>query len=851
LNLTNLHNSTCARLWRAWPRLFGALAMLALVMPGAGQAAGLPAPAAATASPTLAPFAPAAHLTTTSYPGGVPSFDAYGQNYIANNNNIYHGVMEQTAAGPTLTWDIIRGPAANTLQNPQKSGFGSVATDAQHRLLIMTFNQGNNAVRLSNDDGATWRQPMQPIGGPIYAVYFSPEFAQDHTVYLTRPDFAAEKMVVSTDAGEHWTPVSPPPGTSGVTQVVMSPFYNVDHSLFVLLNDHSIWRSPDAGITWYHADYNLGATSGNPVSTLAVEPLGRGLVMVVITHFATVISFDEGVNWYLITYRPLSAVAVPADYADSLTLFAIDRSSQQLLRTEDFGDTWAELLPGHAFTWLRVSPNYSYDHSVYVGNDTEVWQSIDGGLNWRQVASNAGSSYSEFIALQASPTFEQDHLAFAVSFRDFSHFDVMRTLDGARHWADIPTPGIGWVALGLSPAVDADHQIWMAEGAALYRSDDLGAHWSLINSALPVGEAHEFVVSPSFAADHTLFIGNVGQGIFRSTNGGLNWTPITSGVLQGVTDFKVSPTYATDHTLYTSAYSYGIYRSVDAGAHWTNVLTGCPDLRISLAAEFQHDQTVLAGCINVVGFPSTQNAFISRNGGNTWTDITDGVLNSYLMLQAISTHFDEDQTLMMASADGPIYLSEDAGAHWFQLPGVDGWSYSNQVPAWQKPSQLPYENGRLAPIVGHSHLYHMAWADLSLPTGFGMGLPPDVTGTVPFTLPLLSSTSVFNPPQWTATSNSSWFSLQPVTGTVPGQLEALVDADQVQSTQHSQIVLNGYLSLHTRITTFVQATGYRINGQLWLPVVTHNASFDGGQFLGGAFERVQALPSRLRPFVAP
>ena len=59
-------------------------------------------------------------------------------------------------------------------------------------------------------------------------------------------------------------------------------------------------------------------------------------------------------------------------------------------------------------------------------------------------------------------------------------------------------------------------------------------------------------MSPAYAADHTVFAGLRGHGVYRSVDGGNAWQPL--GLLdQVIIDLAISPNFAADHTLFAAA----------------------------------------------------------------------------------------------------------------------------------------------------------------------------------------------------------------------------------------------------------------------------------------------------------
>jgi hypothetical protein len=120
--------------------------------------------------------------------------------------------------------------------------------------------------------------------------------------------------------------------------------------------------------------------------------------------------------------------------------------------------------------------------------------------------------------------------------------------------------------------------------ATLYRSTDGGQSWVLLQGGLPQGEyvTLDLAISPGFAEDRTLFAGGYwsdrqGFGMFRSTDGGDTWQPVSEGLLQLFVDgVVVSPDYPADGTVlaythgspYAEDHSRSVFISSDRGQHW-------------------------------------------------------------------------------------------------------------------------------------------------------------------------------------------------------------------------------------------------------------------------------------------
>ncbi|MBI5565056.1 MAG: hypothetical protein HY870_09180, partial [Chloroflexi bacterium] len=328
-------------------------------------------------------------------------------------------------------------------------------------------------------------------------------------------------------------------------------------------------------------------------------------------------------------------------------------------------------LSGVSVTALALSPNYSTDHTVFAGlRGRGVYRTDDSGETWQPV----GLSNQVIIALAISPAYATDHTVFAAVGLPTTGYQVYRTVDGGATWQTpfvTPYPyGFGpLTGLSISPDYTHDHTLYALGATETYKTDNGGLVFTRSGGWFATHQVTHLTFSPAYATDHTLFAAVENDNVYRSTNGGGQFTPIGLG---DVNALAVSPNYTADQIV-------AAITSVDGQLHWsTNHGDTWTPGTLTIGVGGQHnllfsptfatDQVLLAASSNDPG------AYRSTNGGATWTPV--GWYDPYQAykggfvgggVQALALAPTTASTpYAFAGTRAGLYRSQNSGEYWYQ-----------------------------------------------------------------------------------------------------------------------------------------------------------------------------------------
>ena len=271
---------------------------------------------------------------------------------------------------------------------------------------------------------------------------------------------------------------------------------------------------------------------------------------------------------------------------------------------------------------------------IYVGVATGgVWKTTNNGVTWEPLFDEQGSTSIGDIAVAPSD------------------------------------PNIVWVGTG-----EPNNRQSSSWGDGIYRSLDGGKTWQNmgLKDSKHIGRV---VIDPRdpnivyVAAVGHLWGPNQERGVYKTTDGGQTWTrSLFIDEDTGVSDIAIDP--QSPRTLYASAYQRrrapfgfngggphsGLYKTIDGGANWTRLTSGLPEGvtgRIGIDIYRANPSIVYAVIENEKG-----GIFRSEDRGQTWKKMSDTNHRPAYYSQ-IRVDPNNDQRIWLCGA--PMLVSDDGG----------------------------------------------------------------------------------------------------------------------------------------------------------------------------------------------
>ncbi|HEU4902540.1 MAG TPA: hypothetical protein VFT06_07095, partial [Flavisolibacter sp.] len=175
---------------------------------------------------------------------------------------------------------------------------------------------------------------------------------------------------------------------------------------------------------------------------------------------------------------------------------------------------------------------------------------------------------------------------------------------------------------------------------------------------------------------------SIGDGLYKSTDGGDNWTKIGLEGTEHISKIVIDPSnsnilyVAAPGPLWSNGPERGLYKSTDAGKTWSKVLyinekAGCADVAIDPT----DPNTVYASTWEFRRMPYAFNSggngsgmHKSTDGGKTWKELSKGLPKKPFgrIAFALAPSAPKNLLAIVESNETGLYISADGGENWKQ-----------------------------------------------------------------------------------------------------------------------------------------------------------------------------------------
>ena len=335
-----------------------------------------------------------------------------------------------------------------------------------------------------------------------------------------------------------------------------------------------------------------------------------------------------------------------------------------------------------------------------------LWKTTNNAITWTPVFDNEGAYSIGVVTIDpTNPNIVwvgtgENNSQRAVAYGD----GVYKSLDGGKSWTNMglrQSEHISQIYVdpnnSLNVLVAAQGPLWNGGGdRGLYRTTDGGENWSRILDIDEFTGVNDFVVNPE-NSDHIIATslqrgrhvwgivgGGPGSAMYKTTDGGASWRVIESGIPsgdKGRMGLGVAP--SEPNTLYAIIFAEddesGFYRSVDFGESWEKRSD-----QMSKDPQYYNEITVDPKNPDRV-YAVDQFSWITEDGGLSWQRL--GFERRHVDDHAFWIDPETTEHIYLGG-DGGIYESWDRGQTWRHVRNLPLMQFYRVQP----DNALPYYN---------------------------------------------------------------------------------------------------------------------------------------------------------------
>ncbi len=301
-----------------------------------------------------------------------------------------------------------------------------------------------------------------------------------------------------------------------------------------------------------------------------------------------------------------------------------------------------------------------------------LWKSTDRGVSWQTVDDwwtnlaigclTMDPGNPDVMYVGTGEGFFNDNVARGVNRSAIRGAGVWKTTDGGATWSQLPATAL-WQYVQRLAVSPADQNLLLASvrPGGIFRSTDGGASWTQVHNAFASDQVAFDPNDPTKAVAHVTDPTLQSHDALWSVDAGLTWSVAQSGLV-GLSSYDARMEFcharSNPGVVYASCGLNGgkVWRSADGGRNWT-LRTGSSQTGVTwyfngFWVDPTNENVMVAAGLHV---------WCSTNGGVSFTQITNG----YIM--TVDPHLDVHHVVADPDYDGAarrrVYVTTDGGLH--------------------------------------------------------------------------------------------------------------------------------------------------------------------------------------------
>lgn len=504
---------------------------------------------------------------------------------------------------------------------------------------------------------------------------------------LNRMKYSREPLLLPKVQAANWVPIGPQPvnmlygrdpSSGRVSSVAVDPLN--PNIVYAAAAGGGLWKTTDGGNTWTPLTDNLPRLSSGSV---AVDPVndqiiyyGQGELHYSIDSYpgsGLYISTDGGQNWQQVNLPGAIYYTGKIAIAPSNDSVVYVCGYYDIYKSTDMGKTWTELnlisgkygaVQDVAIDPLDPSTVYAAKGSYYSSSsDTSfgIFKSTDGGASWFKQSLGLPPS-DQINRIQIAISENNSQILYASIYGpnpSKSGQDTTRaykSTNAGQSWSPLPVGvdyggGQGWYNNFV--AVDpTNYNVVYLGGVDLWKSTDGGLNWSNITRAYSTGSVHPDQHSMSFQSGNgnVFYLGNDG-GVWKTTDGGIAFSQCNSNL-------QITQFYAVGIDPKNSLYTYGgtqdngTEKNSSGSLNWYEIYSGDGGY---VNIDPRNSSVIYGEYINGALVKST-------DGGNNFSTITNGINEKGYWTQPYV--LDPNNSNILYTATDKVYWTTNGGNSW-------------------------------------------------------------------------------------------------------------------------------------------------------------------------------------------